>query len=87
MLSAGLLPQAVAFGGYATVGSGGSSIGYLVGGEVATQAGNDAAGVASGLLQSVISLRPSRYGGSAGSASAGTPYSERCSSPIAATTV
>jgi hypothetical protein len=75
MLRAGLLPQAVAFGGYATVGSGGSSIGYLVGGEVATQSGIDAAGVASGLLQSVISLRPSRYGGSAGSASAGTPFS------------
>jgi hypothetical protein len=75
MLSAGLLPQAVAFSGYATVDSGGSSIGYLVGGEVANQSGIEAAGVASGLLQSVISLRPSPYGGPAGSASAGSPYS------------
>jgi hypothetical protein len=75
MLNAGLLPQAVAFGGYATVDSGGSSIGYLVGGEVANQSGTEAAGVASGLLQSVISLRPSHYGGPAGSASAGSPYS------------
>jgi len=74
MLNAGLLPQAVAFGGYATVDSGGSDIGYLVGGEVAQQSGSAAAGVASGLLQSVISLRPSRYGGPAGSASAGSPY-------------
>ena len=75
MLNAGLLPQAVAFGGYTTVGSGGSSIGYVVGGEVADQSGTEAAGVASGLLQSVISLRPSPYGGAAGSASAGSPYS------------
>ena len=48
MLHAGLLPQAVAFGGYATVNSGGSSIGYIVGGEVTTQSGVEAAGVASG---------------------------------------
>ena len=75
MLHAGLLPQAVAFGGYATVGTGDASIGYLVGGEVANQSGTEAAGVASGLLQSVISLRPSPYGGLAGSASAGSPYS------------
>jgi hypothetical protein len=75
MLHAGLLPQAVAFGGYATVHSGGSSIGYLVGGEVANQTGIDAAGIASGLLQSVISLRLSPYGRPAGSASAGSPYS------------
>ncbi len=75
MLNAGLLPQAVAFGGYTTVDSGGSSIGYVVGGEVADQSGTEAAGVASGLLQSVISLRPSPYGGAAGSASAGSPYS------------
>ncbi len=75
MLNAGLLPQAVAFGGYTTVDSGGSSIGYLVGGEVANQSGVEAAGVASGLLQSVISLRVSHYGGTAGSVSAGSPYS------------
>ncbi len=74
MLHAGLLPQAVAFGGYATVNSGGSSIGYIVGGEVTTQSGVEAAGVASGSLQSVISLRVSRYGGVAGSVSAGAPY-------------
>jgi hypothetical protein len=75
MLNAGLLPQAVAFGGYATVDIGDSSIGYLVGGEVTNQSGIESAGVASGLLQSVISLRPSHYGGPAGSASAGSPYS------------
>jgi hypothetical protein len=75
VLHAGLLPQAAAFGGYATVDSGGSSIGYLVGGEVTNQAGADAAGVASGLLQSVISLRPSRYGGKAGTVDSGSPYS------------
>jgi hypothetical protein len=75
VLHAGLLPQAVAFGGYATVNSGDSSIGYLVGGEVADQAGVDAAGVATGLLQSVISLRPSRYGGTAGAVNSGSPFS------------
>jgi N-acetylneuraminic acid mutarotase len=32
VLHAGLLPQAVAFGGYATVDSGGSTTGFLVGG-------------------------------------------------------
>jgi Kelch motif len=75
MLHAGRLPQAVAFGGYAAVDSHGSSIGYLVGGEVANQSGVDAAGVSSGPLQSVISLRASHYGGPAGLASAGSPYS------------
>jgi hypothetical protein len=75
VLHAGLLPQAVAFGGYATVDSGGSTTGFLVGGEVTNQAGADAAGVASGLLQSVISLRPSRYGGRAGTVNSGSPYS------------
>jgi len=75
VLHAGLLPQAVAFGGYATVGSGTSTTGFLVGGEVTNQAGADAAGVASGLLQSVISLRPSRYGGRAGTVNSGSPYS------------
>ena len=74
VLAAGLLPQADAFGGYATVGSGRGAVGYLVGGEVAAQSGNDQAGVASGTLQSVISLRPSRYGGPAGSPGAGAPY-------------
>jgi hypothetical protein len=75
VLAAGLLPQATAFAGYATVGSGRGAIGYLVGGEVTSQAGNDQAGVASGSLRSVISLRPSPYGGPAGSPSSGSPYS------------
>jgi len=75
VLHAGLVPQAVAFAGFATVGSGRGAIGYLVGGEVASQAGTDQAGVASGTLRTVISLRPSRYGGAAGSPEAGSPYS------------
>jgi len=75
VLAAGLLPQAAAFGGYATVGSGRRAVGYLVGGEVTSQSGNDQAGVASGSLRSVISLRPSPYGGPAGSPSSGSPYS------------
>ena len=74
LLNAGLLPQAVAFGGYATLGAGRSAVGYLVGGEVAAQSGPDEAGVASGSLTSVISLRPSRYGGRAGSPFAGSPF-------------
>ena len=74
VLKAGLLPQAVAFGGYATVGEGRAAVGYLVGGEVAAQSGSDQAGVASGTLTSVISLRPSRYGGNAGSPSSGSPF-------------
>ncbi len=74
VLHAGLLPQAAAFGGYATVGSGGRAIGYLVGGEVTSQTGTDQAGVASGSLSTVISLRPSPYGGPAGSPSSGSPY-------------
>ena len=71
---AGLLPQAVAFGGYATVGTGRHAVGYLVGGEVAQQSGTDQAGVATGSLASVISLRPSPYGGPVGGAGAGVPY-------------
>ena len=71
---AGLLPQAVAFGGYATVGTGRHAVGYLVGGEVAQQSGTDQAGVATGSLASVISLRPSPYGGPVGGAGAGAPY-------------
>ncbi len=71
---AGLLPQAVAFGGYATVGTGKAAIGYLVGGEVAQQSGIDQAGMATGSLASVISLRPSPYGGPVGGAAAGAPY-------------
>jgi hypothetical protein len=74
VLNAGLLPQADAFGGYATIGTGAEAVGYLVGGEVTSQSGNDQAGVASGSLQSVISLRPSRYGGPAGTAGSGSPY-------------
>jgi outer membrane protein assembly factor BamB len=75
VLSAGLLPQADAFAGYTTVDSTHGAIGYMVGGEVASQAGNDQAGVASGSLQSVISLRLSPYGGPAGRPGAGSPYS------------
>ena len=74
---AGLLPQAVAFAGYATLGQGASAVGYLVGGEVSGQSGQDQAGMASGSLASVISLRPSRYGGPVGSASAGAPFTGR----------
>jgi len=74
VLDAGLLPQADAFAGYATVGSSGSAVGYMVGGEVTGQSGNDQAGVASGSLRTVISLRPSRYGGPAGNPGAGAPF-------------
>ncbi len=75
ILHAGLLPQAVAFAGYATLGSGRHAAGYIVGGEVASQSGTDAAGMASGQLTSVLELRPSPYGGPAGPASAGAPFS------------
>ena len=51
------------------------AIGYMVGGEVASQSGDDQAGVASGSLQSVISLRLSPYGGPAGRSGAGSPFS------------
>ncbi len=74
VVAAGLLPQAVAFAGYATLGTGPSSVGYIVGGEVARQSGTNQAGVASGSLQSVLSLRPSSYGGPVGDASAGAPF-------------
>ena len=74
VLSAGLLPQAEAFGGYTTVGSGEAAIGYIAGGEVASQSGPDQAGIASGTLQTVLSLRPSTWGGAAGTAGAGAPY-------------
>jgi len=73
-LAAGLLPQAEAFGGYTTVGTGASSVGYIVGGEVAAQSGPDQAGIASGTLTSVLALRISPYGGPAGPAGAGAPY-------------
>ena len=74
---AGLLPQAVAFAGYTTLGVGSAAVGYIVGGEVTAQSGKDQAGMASGALQSVISLRPSRYGGPVGGAAAGAPFSGR----------
>lgn len=74
VLNAGLLPQAVAFAGYTTVGTGHSAIGYLVGGEVASQTGALQAGVGSGSLRSVLTLRPSPYGGPAGRPGAGAPY-------------
>lgn len=50
LLPAGWLPQADAFSGYATVGTGAKAIGYIVGGEVTSQAGNLQAGVATGSL-------------------------------------
>ncbi len=75
VLNAGLLPQAEAFGGYASVTSEHGAVGYIVGGEVTSQSGTDQAGVASGSLQSVMALRRSRYGGPAGSPGAGSPYS------------
>jgi len=73
-LDAGLLPQAVAFGGSATVGSGSRAVAYILGGEVAGQAGPDEAGYGSGVLQTVLALRPSPYGGPAGPSSAGAPF-------------
>jgi hypothetical protein len=75
VLDAGLLPQADAFAGSATLGSGSTAVGYMVGGEVAAQSGIDQAGVASGSLASVISLRLSSYGGRAGAPGAGSPFS------------
>ncbi len=75
VLAAGHLPQADAFAGYTTLGSGPSAVGYMIGGEVASQSGNDQAGVASGTLQSIISLRLSPYGGPAGPSAAGAPFS------------
>ena len=77
VLFAGLLPQAVAFGGATTLGRGTSVVGYLVGGEVASQSGTDAAGVASGTLRTVLALRPSPYGAPAGRPDAGSPYGGR----------
>lgn len=74
LLAAGLLPQAEAFGGYTTVGSGRSAVGYIAGGEVAAQSGPTQAGIASGTLQTVMSLRPSTFGGPAGAPGAGAPY-------------
>lgn len=75
MLKAGLLPQAEAFGGYATKGSGPTAVGYIVGGEVTGQSGPTEAGQASGSLSTVMSLRVSSYGGRAGTADAGAPFS------------
>jgi hypothetical protein len=74
VLNAGTLPQAEAFGGYATVGSGSGAVGYIVGGEVASQSGPAQAGIASGTLRTVLSLRPSTWGGKAGTPGAGAPY-------------
>ena len=74
VLDAGLLPQAEAFGGYATVGSGSKAITYIVGGEVAAQSGRDQAGIPSGTLQTVLTLRPSHFGGPAGPRNAGAPF-------------
>jgi outer membrane protein assembly factor BamB len=74
VLDAGLLPQADAFAGSAIVTSIQGTIGYLVGGEVSSQSGPDQAGVASGSLTTVISLRLSPYGGPAGRPGAGSPY-------------
>ncbi len=75
VLNAGLLPQADAFAGSTTLGTGRAALGYMVGGEVAAQSGVDQAGVASGSLASVISLRLSPYGGPSGAPGSGSPYS------------
>ncbi len=75
VLNAGLLPQAEAFGGYTTVGTGRTAIGYIAGGEVAAQSGPDQAGIGSGTLQTVLSLRMSNWAGMAGTPGAGSPYS------------
>jgi hypothetical protein len=77
VLFAGLLPQAVAFAGATTLGTGARAVGYLVGGEVASQSGTDAAGVATGTLRTVLALRPSPYGAPAGRPDAGSPYQGR----------
>ena len=77
VLFAGLLPQAVAFAGATTLGTGAAATGYLVGGEVARQTGADQAGVATGTLRTVLALRPSRYGGPAGTSTAGAPFRGR----------
>ncbi len=75
VLNAGLLPQAEAFGGYTTVGTGAKAVGYIAGGEVAAQSGPDQAGIGSGTLQTVLSLRISTWAGAAGTPGAGSPYS------------
>jgi N-acetylneuraminic acid mutarotase len=77
VLFAGWLPQAVAFGGSTTLGTGTHAVGYLVGGEVAAQTGTAAAGVASGTLRTVLALRPSPYGAPAGRPDAGSPFQGR----------
>jgi outer membrane protein assembly factor BamB len=64
----------VAFGGYVTVPDATGGTGYLVGGEVAVQSGPDAAGIASGTLQTVLTLRLSAWGGPSGSPGSGAPY-------------
>jgi hypothetical protein len=74
VLNAGLLPQAEAFGGYTTVGTGRAAIGYIAGGEVASQSGPVQAGLASGTLQTVLSLRISTWAGAAGAPGAGAPF-------------
>jgi hypothetical protein len=74
VLFAGLLPQADAFGGAATVGTGAAALGYLVGGAVTAQGGADAAGVPSGTLRTVLVLRPSRTLPPAGRPDAGSPF-------------
>ncbi|HLH28696.1 MAG TPA: PQQ-binding-like beta-propeller repeat protein [Acidimicrobiales bacterium] len=75
VLDAGLLPQADAFAGTATLQTSHGPVGYLVGGEVANQSGPDQAGVATGTLSSVMWLRPSSFGGPAGRPGAGSPFS------------
>ncbi len=74
LYNAGLLPQAVAFGGYTVIGTGHQAVGYIIGGEVGSQSGNDQAGYQSRSLSSVISLKISGYGGPAGSVSSGSPF-------------
>ena len=74
VLHAGLLPQAEAFGAYTATGAGPATVGWIIGGEVAAQSGPDAAGIPSGELTTVISLRVSPYGGPSGPAAAGSPF-------------
>ena len=76
VLDAGLLPQAVAFAGYATVGIGPRSPSATWSearwppSPAPTRPGSPRVS-----LQSVISLRPSRYGGPAGRPGPASPYS------------
>ena len=87
VLNAGLLPQAEAFGGYTTVGSGRSAVGYIVGGEVAAQSRprSGRRGVGHPPVGHVAAAQPLRRPGRRARAPA-PPTRGRCSSPTGATT-